>query len=201
MNSTNKVVLGLTGYYCSGKSAVEKIIAENYNFLTIDVDKLGHEVLEEKKDEIVYTFGSGILEKSKISRKKLGQIVFSDKKKLRLLNSIVHPRMIDKVRGQIEKNKNKPLCINAALLFDMNLDKLCNIIFIVKTNIWSILKRAKRRDGSSIFKTLRIINSQKGIRSINKKKHFADISYIGNNKKIELLKEEIDRVLKEKKVI
>ena len=41
-----KVIIGLTGKYCSGKTTIEKIISKIYNFFIIDVDKIGHWALE-----------------------------------------------------------------------------------------------------------------------------------------------------------
>ena len=84
-----KVIIGLTGKFCSGKTTVEKILNEDHNFFIIDVDKIGHWALEEKKEELVNRFGSGILKEDKINRKELADIVFKKKKDLSDLNSIV----------------------------------------------------------------------------------------------------------------
>ena len=85
--------------------------------------------------------------------------------------------MVKCVKGELKKNKYKPVCINAALLFDMNLDKLCSKIIIVKSSLLKIILRAKKRDNSSIFRTLKILNIQKRLKSIKNKKVF----YLKNN--------------------
>ncbi|RLD30559.1 MAG: dephospho-CoA kinase, partial [Bacteroidetes bacterium] len=69
------------------------------------MDRFGHDALESMLDKIVQTFGSGILLKDgSIDRKILGSIVFSSKKKLLLLESIIHPVMVTRCRNEIQNN-------------------------------------------------------------------------------------------------
>lgn len=200
MNSINKIILGLTGYYCSGKTSVEEVLKEKHNFFIIDVDKIGHWALEKKKKELENEFGDIIIKDNKIDRKTLGEIVFKDKKKLSILNSIVHPIMIEKVKEEIGKNNNK-ICINAAILFEMNLHKFCSSVIIVKSSFFNIIKRAKKRDRASIIKVFRIIKSQKIMNQIKKEKKYADICYINNNKDINYIEEQLKNVLIKRKIV
>ena len=86
--------VGLTGGIASGKSTVARMFVERGAHL-IDFDRLAHDVQKPDKpawQEIVRHFGKKVLgPDKKIDRVKLGHIVFNDKKKLNLLNKIVHP--------------------------------------------------------------------------------------------------------------
>ena len=86
-------VIALTGGIGSGKSLVA-----NYFFSlgaeVIDADQLARQAIERGSDgfdQVVATFGDGILKDGDIDRRALGEIVFSDSEKLKALEAIVHP--------------------------------------------------------------------------------------------------------------
>ena len=86
-------VIGLTGGIGSGKSLVA-----NYFFSlgaeVIDADQLARQAIERGSagfDQVVSTFGDAILKDGDIDRRALGEIVFADPEKRKLLESIVHP--------------------------------------------------------------------------------------------------------------
>ena len=154
------LIIGITGYYCSGKSSIERILCNKYNFKTIDVDKYGHLALDEKLNELVNVFGPDIITEGKVDRKKLGAIVFNDKHKLKFLNSIVHPVMVSAVKDRC-RELNGNICINAALLFEMGLSELCSRIIVKKSNIFTLIKRGKKRDSFKFGRVLNILKNQK----------------------------------------
>jgi phosphopantetheine adenylyltransferase/dephospho-CoA kinase len=89
-------LIGLTGAMATGKSSVASRLVKKGAYL-IDCDKLGHvtyRVGGPAYDRIVSEFGEGVRgEGGEINRKALGAIVFADKSKLDLLNSIVWPEI------------------------------------------------------------------------------------------------------------
>ena len=187
MNFTN--IIGLTGLFCSGKSTFEKIINEEFNYFIIDLDKIGHIALNEKKDDITKVFGEKIITNdNNIDRKKLGEIVFKDRKMLDKLNKIVWPFMKNYVEDKIKDLNNKKVCISGAVLFEIGLDNVCSKIFVVKSNLFNILKRAKNRNNYPICKTLSIISKQKVLKIAKKKAKNSEIIYVNNNSSIEDLK-------------
>ena len=121
------IVIGIVGKICSGKDLGIEIFRK-HGFKEINVDKLGHEALVVKQEELVQAFSSDILEDGVISRSKLAQLVFKDEDKLATLNSIVHPWM----KEEVKKELNEENCIiNAALLYQMKLDELCNCVLYI----------------------------------------------------------------------
>lgn len=97
--------VGLTGGIASGKSTVAEILREQ-ECAIIEADPIAHEFLKPDNpisQEVVREFGPGILEDSgKISRAKLGGIVFGDPQKLARLNAITHPRVLREISRMLE---------------------------------------------------------------------------------------------------
>ena len=168
-----RFLVGIVGKVGSGKSTVAKILEEKYGFIHIDVDKLGHDALVSEKNEIVSAFGTGILsEDGSVDRQKLGAVVFLHPDKLILLNSIVHPKMKRIVRETVLNSKNPLLVIDAALLFDMGLDDLCDFIIAVDAPEEDIIARVTAYRGWSVERVLSVLNSQKYLEFLKEKSHF-----------------------------
>ena len=98
-------VIGLTGGIGSGKSTVSQYLKE-LGAVIIDADKVGHEAFQpgtEAWREVVATFGRDIVTPNgEIDRKKLGAIVFDNPPALTQLNRIMHPKMRDMMKAQID---------------------------------------------------------------------------------------------------
>src|SRR5574340_30376 len=105
MKGGTGVIVGLTGGVASGKSLVAGEL-KKLGAHIIDADVISREITEPGSPayrEIVSTFGEGILKADKtIDRKALGSIVFSDREKLKLLNRMTHPRIIEKINSGIK---------------------------------------------------------------------------------------------------
>jgi len=104
--------------------------------------------------------------------------------------------MVLKVKELIESCNNPKICINAALLYEMGLNELCQKIIIVKISLLKTFQRAKERDGASFLKVLKIITSQKVMKLANKNKEKSEIFFVNNNSMLNNLKQQIDNVIK-----
>lgn len=90
----------ITGSIASGKSTVVNLLKER-GFSVIDADLIAHEQLEICKREIVEVFGKQILDETgRIDRKKLGDTVFNELKKLKNLEQILHPKIKAEILSQ-----------------------------------------------------------------------------------------------------
>ncbi len=145
------MILGITGSIGSGKTAAAKIFSR-YHYSRIDADEIGHGLLKSDKtikNKLVKIFGNGILDKNKnIDRKKLGSIVFNDNKKLKKLNSMMHPLIIDEIKNQIKKLRKKcgdnaKIIIDAPLLLEIGADKLVNKVVVMKAFHENVIARNK----------------------------------------------------------
>ena len=156
-----RMVVGVAGSYCAGKSTVAQRLAAR-GFVEIDVDKTGHQALRELSDKVVQRFGRQILGEDELpDRRKLGDIVFADPQALAELESILHPRMVEIVQQRLTEASGRNCVVNAALLFPMGLHRLCDFVIWVDACAPIRLVRAMRRDKHSPVAVLHRINRQR----------------------------------------
>ncbi len=137
----NKLILGLTGSFGSGKSTVAKIFTR-YGAKVIDADKIAHQIVKPGSPvykKIIYAFGKGVLGKNnRLDRAKLARSVFADKKLIRKLDRITHPKIIRLIKGEIKHTKSKVIILDAPLLIEAGLRNLVDKLIVVK------IKRSKQ---------------------------------------------------------
>jgi dephospho-CoA kinase len=172
------MVVGITGSYCSGKDVACSLFRDA-GYRIVDVDRIGHDALQVKREELCKEFGAEILRGETVDRRKLGSIVFSSDEKRRQLERIVHPWMIREVRRRIVHDG--PWVINAALLIEMCLWVLCDYVIGVDAETEVLVERARSRDGLHREEALRRIHAQIPIKE---KLHFVDIK-VDNNGDLE----------------
>lgn len=130
-------IVGLTGGFGSGKSFVAGLFKRKGAKL-IDADRLAHKTLKKGSatyKKIVAAFGKSILDRAgSIDRRKLGKIVFDDRKRLKKLNSIVHPVVIRKIKERAASSGSDVLVLDAPLICETNLSGLMNVMIVVKSS-------------------------------------------------------------------
>jgi len=140
------MLIGLTGMYCAGKNYVAGLL-EKQGIPVLDVDKLGHQVLDLEREAILRRFGEDILgEDGRIDRKRLGARVFGKPGEMAALEGIVHPRVNDLTREWVLRQGERICVINAALLHRSVVFGDVAGIILVKAPFWVRLLRARRRD-------------------------------------------------------
>ena len=159
--------IGMTG----GIGSVKNQVADIFNqlgFYTIDSDISSRKVMEKGEaayEKIVSFFGSDILDKNgSILRKKLGDIVFNDKAKLKTLENIVHPAIYEyerKERSKIYGKDDKAVVItHAALIIESgSIDKYDALIVISCPDELQV-ERVMQRDNFSEEKARNIVSHQ-----------------------------------------
>lgn len=99
-------VIGLTGGVASGKSTVAAMLGEKGAWV-VDADKLARDAVRLHSPalaEISQAFGDAVIaEDGSLDRAQLGQLVFSDEVARQRLNAIVHPRVLDLSRQEIQQ--------------------------------------------------------------------------------------------------
>ncbi len=157
-------IWGLTGGSGSGKTTAANILRD-LGATVIDADVLAREVVkpgEKAYNEIVGYFGREyLLENGDINRKKLGETVFSDPERLKILNKITHPAITERVMEIIAKNKDSRIIIDAAALIDCErLKDLCGKIIVVCADKELRITRIMNRDGLTREEAARRIAAQ-----------------------------------------
>jgi len=158
------MIVGITGKSGSGKSEVAGIFAES-GFTVIDLDKVSREVSDGEGpclDEIVCFFGEGILlPDGTLNRRALGEIVFNDEEKLLVLNNITHKYILNRMHD-ILNSVEGDIVIDAPLLFDAGIDKICDVCVYVTADTAESVKRISVRDGISTETASARLERQKG---------------------------------------
>lgn len=196
------MVIGLTGGIGTGKSTVSRKLREK-GYPVIDLDIISREVITYSGviDELVENFGSEILEeqnavsgKKCISRNKLRQTVFKDEKKVAVLNSIMHPPIIEEMRRQIKElgQSYETVFVEVQLLFEAKLEKEFDMTVLVYADRKTQIERVLKRDGRSEGEVQEIINAQM---SMDEKRKLSDY-IIENNGNSEMLNLEIEKFIK-----
>lgn len=159
-------VIGLTGGIGSGKSAVARLLAE-LGAIIIDADKIGHEALKPDTEiwqEVVAAFGQQILTPDgNINRKKLGEIVFGNPESLSTLNQIMHPRMYETIKAQLEGYRQRGVrvvVLEAPLLLEAGWTSLVDEVWVTVASEATVLRRLQERTGLSEPESLARIRSQ-----------------------------------------
>jgi dephospho-CoA kinase len=115
---------------------------------------------------VVEAFGSGILtNEGEIDRRRLGSLVFGDSAKRALLESLVHPIMVREVERQVAQRAGGPVAINAAILFPMGLDRLCDFVLWVTAPLFQRVRRGMERDGLSARQVLARMAAQRRLKA------------------------------------
>ena len=124
--------IGLTGGIGSGKTTVSQIL-HSLGIPIFNADNCSKNLLKTNQNiikNITKKFGQAILENNQINTNKLGEIVFSNKKKLQILNNIMHPIVLKKFREWSSNQNTKYIIKESAILFESEtykeLDKFLN---------------------------------------------------------------------------
>ena len=150
----NKLIIAIDGPVGSGKSTVAKMLAE-LGAPSFDADKVGHDIYSPGRPaykDVIAAFGETIVASdATIDRKKLGPIVFADPAQLKLLESIVHPRMFERMRDMVGELRAQgvaaPIVIEAAILIEAKWQPLFDEIWLVVAPREKVIARVEAERG------------------------------------------------------
>lgn len=143
--------IGITGGIGSGKSTVAKV----FEVLGIPVyyaDEAARRVMnedEEVRKQIIQHFGASSYKNNQLDRAYIGSQVFNDKKKLELMNSLVHPATIRDSENWMQRQTTPYAIKEAAIIFESGTQDQYDYIIGVTAPVSLRLLRAMKRDGST----------------------------------------------------
>jgi len=189
--------VGLTGSIAVGKSYVCQCFRD-LGCHVLDADKTAREVVEPGTwglAQIVREFGSDILQPSgEIDRKVLAAIVFTHEEKLQLLNSIVHPLVIEEqdrwIKTLERDDPNGVAIIDAALMIESGSYRRFDKIIVVWCEPAIQLTRLMLRDDLSESEAKKRITAQM---PQEEKKRFADL-LIDTTGDLKDVRRQVDRI-------
>lgn len=160
-------VLGITGGVGSGKSRILEYLEKEYGAVTVQLDEVAKRLQRYGQpcyEQIVACFGTEVLGADReLARDVLGQMVFSDAGKLKMLNQIVHPAVKRWVEEDISVKRNEQIplyIVEAALLPNAGYEQICDELWYIYTEETVRRKRLEVSRGYTQEQITRMIKAQ-----------------------------------------
>jgi dephospho-CoA kinase len=157
------LVVGLTGGIGSGKSAVSRLF-EDYGVPVIDADHVAREVVEPGSpalDEIVRQFGDDVLlHDGRLDRANLRHKIFNDQQARKKLETILHPRIRQRMRDRLQSIGAPYAIFVVPLLIETGQHKDVDRVLVVDCPEAMQMERVKKRDSASASQITAIMASQ-----------------------------------------
>ncbi len=195
----NNIVLGLTGQTGAGKSTLCRYLNQK-GCSIIDADQVARSVVEKGSAciaDVILEFGIEYLNMDgSLNRRKLGETVFTNKAKLKKLNDIMFPYIVNSIRDKIQQAKEEQegvIILDAPTLFESGCDKFCDKVLSVVAGSELRCQRIMERDGLSEEEAQHRISAQHNEDFYTEKSWFV----IQNNGTSADLEEQADKMLAE----
>lgn len=138
-------IVGLTGNYGMGKSAVLQMFRE-LGAVTIDADWVVQQLLKEKAilKTIKVLFGAGVFDKKgNLDKSKIAQRIFRNKSLRLKLEDLLHPLVFERIDDFFRKTKNgkKVFIVEAPLIFERGYESRFDKMITVFTNETTAINR------------------------------------------------------------
>ena len=187
------MIVGLTGGIGSGKTTVTRFFQEQPNIAVYIADIEAKKLMNSSEDirsKIIKEFGSESYKNNQLNRSFIADIVFKDKKRLTILNAIVHPEVGKHFQEFVINNKDKSYILyENAILFENESNFFCDLVITVSAPIETRIQRVILRDKSTRETVIDRINNQ----WIEGKK-ILQSNYIIENTSLENTKNEVIRI-------
>ena len=146
--------MGLTGGLACGKSFVGETLAQ-LGCHVLQADRLGHEVLlvgGEAYAPVVREFGAGVMDAAgEIDRRALAAQVFGKPERLALLNSLVHPPVLQREEEWLARvaaqDPHAIAVVEAAILIETGSYRRFDKLIVVTCDVQQQVARSMKRDG------------------------------------------------------
>ncbi len=141
--------IAITGGIGSGKSAVLQYVKEN-GYRTYSCDEIYREIIvcpiyvERLARVFPEAVINGTIDKNVISR-----LIFQDEEKRRILNSIAHPLIMQRLEERMESCNEALVFAEVPLLFEGSYENRFDEIIVVMRGKEERIKSLQRRDGDS----------------------------------------------------
>ena len=157
------LIIGLTGGIGSGKSVASDKF-KSLGIVVVDADVASRKDEEPGKPalkEIQDHFGSGILTaEGKLDRNKLREIIATDAKERKWLESVLHPKIGEQITKEISESTSVYTLFVAPLLLETNSQEMCSRVVVVDVPKDVQIQRTAKRDKVSSNQVEQMVAAQ-----------------------------------------
>ena len=185
-------ILGITGGIGSGKTTVCTIFASK-GIPVYNSDERAKYILmhhPEVRQQLLKVFGEKIFTDNLPDRKKIAAIVFTDKEKLKLLNTIIHPKVKQDFEQWKKQQTSKLIIKEAAILIESGAYKQVDKLLVITAPLEQRIHRVMQRDNVSRQEILNRLSNQFDDKTRLKYAHFVIDNSEGKD-----LEKQVDEVL------
>ncbi len=139
--------IAITGGIGSGKSLAAAYVSE-MGYPVFSCDEINKQLwVDDYYVEKVKNLFPDCVQKGKIDKNLLKNIVFSDKTALEKLNAIAHPLIMERLLNAMNESESALVFAEVPLLFEGNYEGLFDEIIIVTRNMKDRILAVQQRDG------------------------------------------------------
>lgn len=141
-------IIAITGSIGCGKTTLAGLV-KSLGHNVYDVDGWVRRLYYKKEFiEVIKTHFPEVAEAGKVNKRKLRNIVFNDSRKLKKLESLIHPFLRKTLKQLLRRNHyyDDLYFIDVALLFEMGWDKYCDCIIVADVDYETQKQRVMQRD-------------------------------------------------------
>ena len=189
--------VGITGGMGCGKTTVVAEF-ERLGVPAFVADKVGGSYYNDATFllEVRKALGDGVLDSDgQVDKKRIAEIVFSDKEALAKLNALVHPRVMIDFDIFCKQHVDKPYVLfESAILYDYGLERFMDKVICVYLSLDERLARLKERDHADDSALLARIHNQLPAEEMMRRADYVILNYEGNPRRRQV--ENVDKELR-----
>ncbi|BDY13153.1 dephospho-CoA kinase [Hydrogenimonas cancrithermarum] len=185
-----KHAVALTGGIASGKSTACNLL-KLYGLRIIDADAIARQILDDEADAVAELFGDEYVADGKVDRKRLGQLIFSDKEARKQLEVLLHPKIREEIvrQSEVQDRLGGPYIVDIPLFFETGSYPIEKVI-VVYAPRETQKKRLIEREGLGEEEAEARLNAQIDIEEKRKKATWV----IDNSQNLKHLQRETERI-------
>ena len=190
------MILGITGGFGCGKSSVLHFF-ELHDFFVLDADAVCHSFYAEKVPELMKcircNFGENMfLPDGNVDRKALGQKLFKQPEKMKLLTDVIYPLLTAKIEAAIAecRRNGKNGAFELPLLYEAGFEQCFDKILA----IWCPDELRKKRLSGRNFQPDEVVRRDRMQLPVSEKMERADFAVINSGSR-EQLTEQMEKLL------
>jgi len=144
----NFLKIGITGNIGSGKSTFSSYLLSK-GFKVFNADDIAKDILSNDKDvkkRIIQEFGEETFTGNSLNKKYLADKIFSDPQKVLLINSILHPKVFEKLEEQFNSinTNDKIVFVETALIYEAEMEVFFDFVVLISSELENRFNRKEK---------------------------------------------------------